>query len=73
LLPNRFRRPLLTPVSQAHSALHKYSYQFRLTETLFETPAYRWIPWRAFTEFEAAFDSELSDWRGNYPAISRVD
>ncbi|MCI0338543.1 MAG: hypothetical protein L0226_13285 [Acidobacteria bacterium] len=56
LLPNRYRRPLLTPVSQAHSALHKYSYHFRLTETLFETPAYRWIPWRAFTEFEAAFD-----------------
>jgi hypothetical protein len=56
LLPNRFRRPLLTPVSQAHSALHKYSYHFRLTETLFETPAYRWIPWRAFTEFETAFD-----------------
>src|SRR6266542_2262738 len=56
LLPNRYRRPLLTPVSQAHAALHKYSYQFRLTETLFETPAYRWVPWRAFTEFEAAFD-----------------
>ena len=32
LLPNRYRRPLLTPVSQAHSALHKYSYHFRLTE-----------------------------------------
>jgi len=56
LLPNRFRRPLLTPVSQAHTALHKYSYHFRLTETLFETPAYRWVPWRAFTEFESAFN-----------------
>ncbi len=56
LLPNRFRRPLLTPVSQAHAALRKYSYQFRLTETLFETAAYRWIPWRAFTEFETAFN-----------------
>ncbi|HMY73643.1 MAG TPA: hypothetical protein PLD20_16735 [Blastocatellia bacterium] len=55
LLPNRYRRPLLTPVSQAHTALHKYSYQFRLTETLFETPAYRWVPWRAFEEFERAF------------------
>ncbi|MBL8206010.1 MAG: hypothetical protein JNM09_17370 [Blastocatellia bacterium] len=55
LLPNRYRRPLLTPVSRAHTALHKYSYQFRLTETLFETPAYRWVPWRAFSEFEAAF------------------
>jgi len=56
LLPNRFRRPLLTPVSQAHAALHKYSYHFRLTETIFETPAYRWVPWRAFTEFESAFN-----------------
>src|SRR5262245_29010152 len=56
LLPNRFRRPLLTPVSQAHTALHKYSYHFRLTETLFETPAYRWVPWRAFTEFESSFN-----------------
>src|SRR5215475_14152837 len=55
LLPNRYRRPLLTPVSQAHCALHKYSYHFRLTETLFETPAYRWLPWRAFTEFEDVF------------------
>src|SRR5262245_55369025 len=56
LLPNRFRRPLLTPVSQAHAALHKYSYHFRLTETLFVTPAYRWIPWQAFTEFETVFN-----------------
>src|SRR5262245_8788527 len=56
LLPNRYRRPLLTPVSQAHAALHKYSYHFRLTETLFVTPAYRWIPWQAFTEFETVFN-----------------
>ncbi len=56
LLPNRFRRPLLTPVSQAHTALRKYSYHFRLTETLFESPVYRWVPWRAFTEFESAFN-----------------
>jgi len=56
LLPNRFRRPLLAPVSQAHNALHKFSYHFRLTETLFETPAFRWVPWRAFTEFESAFN-----------------
>lgn len=55
VLPNRFRRPLLTPAAQAHAALHKYSYHFRLTETLFETPAYRWLPWRAFPAFEAAF------------------
>ena len=55
VLPNRYRRPLLLPAAQAHTALHKYSYQFRLTETLFETPAYRWLPWRAFPEFEAAF------------------
>jgi L-lactate utilization protein LutB len=35
--------------------LHKYSYHFRLTETLFESPAYRGVPWRALTEFESAF------------------
>jgi hypothetical protein len=57
LLPNRYRRQILTPVSQAHTALHKYSYRFRLTETLFETPAYRWIPWQAFTEFETVFNN----------------
>ncbi len=60
VLPNRYRRPLLTPATQAHAALHKYSYQFRLTETLFETPAYRWLPWRAFPEFEAAFTAASS-------------
>jgi hypothetical protein len=57
LLPNRYRRQILTPVSQAHAALHKYSYRFRLTETLFESPAYRWIPWQAFTEFETVFNN----------------
>ncbi|MET0645884.1 MAG: hypothetical protein ABW208_04635 [Pyrinomonadaceae bacterium] len=61
VLPNRFRRPLLTPAAQAHQALHKYSYQFRLTETLFETPAYRWVPWRAFSEFEAAFGRAVAN------------
>jgi hypothetical protein len=63
LLPNRYRRPLLAPVSQAHSALHKYSYQFRLTETLFESPAYRWVPWQAFTEFETVFNNACDNLR----------
>src|SRR6266540_3521592 len=35
LLPNRYRRPLLTPVSQSHAARHKYSYHLRQTATLF--------------------------------------
>src|SRR5262245_38053091 len=61
LLPNRYRRPLLAPVSQAHSALHKYSYQFRLTETLFESAAYRWVPWQAFTEFETVFNNACNN------------
>lgn len=55
LLPDRYRLPLLRPAARAHAALHKYSYRFRLTETLFETPAYRWIPWRAFEAFEREF------------------
>jgi hypothetical protein len=57
LLPDRYRLPLLRPAARAHAALHKYSYSFRLTETLFETPAYRWIPWRAFDAFEREFRS----------------
>ena len=59
VLPSRYRRPLMLPAAQAHQALHKYSYRFRLTETVFETPSFRWIPWRAFAEFEAAFNSAV--------------
>jgi hypothetical protein len=55
LVPDRYRLPLLRPASQAHTALHRYSYQFRLIETVFETSAYRWLPWRAWPEFERAF------------------
>jgi hypothetical protein len=50
--PDSYRLPLLRPAAQAHTALHRYSYHFRLVETLFETPAYRWLPWRAWPEFE---------------------
>ncbi len=57
LLPDRYRLPLLRPAAQAHAALHRYSYHFTLTETLFETPAYRWIPWRAFETFERDFQA----------------
>ena len=57
LLPDRCRLPLLRPAARAHAALHKYSYTFRLTETVFETPAYRWLPWRAFTAFEQEFEA----------------
>src|SRR5262249_28048252 len=55
LVPDRYRLPLLRPAAQVHTALHRYSYHFRLVETLFETPAYRWVPWRAWPEFERAF------------------
>lgn len=55
LLPDRYRLPLLRPPARAHAALHKYSYRFTLTETLFETPAYRWVPWSAFDAFERDF------------------
>lgn len=57
LLPDRFRLPLLRPAARAHAALHRYSYRFRLTETLFETPSYRWVPWRAFDAFEREFQA----------------
>jgi len=55
LLPDRYRLPLLRPAARAHAALHRYSFRFTLTETLFETPAYRWLPWRAFEAFEQEF------------------
>jgi hypothetical protein len=57
LLPDRYRLPLLRPAARAHAALHRYSYHFRLTETVFESPAYRWIPWRAFEAFERDFET----------------
>lgn len=57
LLPDRYRLPLLRPAARAHAALHRYSYRFTLTETLFETPAYRWVPWRAFPAFEQEFQA----------------
>lgn len=57
LLPDRYRLPLLRPAAQAHAALHRYSYHFTLTETLFESPAYRWVPWRAFDAFESEFNA----------------
>src|SRR5206468_1638172 len=55
LVPDRYRLPLLRPPAHAHTALHRYSYHFRLVETIFETSAYRWLPWRAWPEFERAF------------------
>ncbi|MCC7368801.1 MAG: hypothetical protein IT306_10285 [Chloroflexi bacterium] len=55
LLPDRYRLPLLRPAARAHAALHRYSYRFTLTETLFETPSYRWVPWAAFEAFERDF------------------
>jgi hypothetical protein len=32
LVPDRYRLPLLRPAAQAHTALHRYSYHFRLVE-----------------------------------------
>lgn len=55
VLPDRYRLPLQRPAAQAHTALGKYGYRFRLTETIFHTPEYRWIPWQAFAQFEADF------------------
>jgi hypothetical protein len=55
LLPDRYRLPLLRPAARAHAALRRYSFTFRLTETLLESSAYRWVPWTAFEAFEAEF------------------
>jgi hypothetical protein len=57
LVPDRYRLPLLRPADRAHAALHKFSYHFRLVETVFESAAYRWVPWRAWPEFEREFNA----------------
>lgn len=59
ILPNKYRLALQRPAAQAHQALNKWSYQFRLTESLFETSAYRWVPWNAFDQFEADFQAAV--------------
>ena len=61
LLPDRYRLPLLRPASRAHAVLQRYSFRYRLTETLFETPAYRWVPWSAFETFDAEFQANLAE------------
>jgi len=58
LVPDRYRLPLLRPADRAHGALHRYSYTFRLLETVLETVAFRWVPWRAWPAFEQAFGAE---------------
>src|SRR5437588_11067395 len=76
LVPDRYRLPLLRPAARAHTALHRYSYHFRLVETVFETSAYRWLPWRAWPEFERAFAGSsarlteaLNDYEDNFGSI----
>ena len=34
VVPDRYRLPLLRPAAQAHNALHRFSYSFRLVETV---------------------------------------
>jgi len=34
LVPDRYRLPLLWPAAPAHAALHRYSYHFRLVDTV---------------------------------------
>jgi hypothetical protein len=60
LVPDRYRLPIIRPAAQAHNALHQHSYRFGLIETVFETPSYRWVPWRAWPEFEKRFNATRS-------------
>src|SRR6266540_5734453 len=71
LVPDRYRLPLLRPASRAHVALHKFSYQFRLVETVFETPSYRWVPWRAWPDFEREFEVAQSRLRAALQTYER--
>jgi hypothetical protein len=61
LLPDRYRLPLVRPAARAHVVLHRDSYRFRPTETLFETPACRSVPWSAFETFDAEFQANLAE------------
>src|SRR5437588_732899 len=63
--------PLITDAGQ-----HRFSYRFRLVETVLESTAYRWIPWRAWPPFEQAFEAAqsqlrtaLSQYQADYSAI----
>jgi len=75
VVPDRYRLPLLRPAAQAHSALHRFSYSFRLVETVLETTAYRWVPWRAWPTFERSFEAALTQLRtalGRYESDYRT-
>jgi len=63
VVPDRYRLPLVRPAAQAHVALHRFSYHFRLVETVFESAAYRWVPWRAWPAFEEAFERARANLR----------
>jgi hypothetical protein len=58
LVPDRYRLPLLRPADRAHAVLHRYSYHFRLIDAVLERSDYRWLPWRAWPEFERRFEAE---------------
>jgi hypothetical protein len=75
VVPERYRLPLLRPAAQAHNALHRFSYSFRLIETVLETTAYRWVPWRAWPTFERSFEAALMQLRaalGRYESDYRT-
>src|SRR5438105_13579866 len=73
LVPDRYRLPLLRPADRAHAALHTFSYHFRLVETVFETPAYRWVPWRAWPEFGRDFNAARAQLRAALAASGSDD
>ena len=55
LLPDVYRNRLMRGAAQAHNALNKYGFRFTLCETVWGTSEYKWIPWTAFEQFEAAY------------------
>jgi hypothetical protein len=61
LLPDQHRQGLLRSASRARRALRKYSFNFSLTQSLFGTPAFMWVPWQAFPFFEEEFNAARTD------------
>lgn len=61
VLPEKYRLALQRPAHRAHTVLTKHSYRFKLTEALFQSSAYRWVPVKAFTDFEEEFAETVSE------------
>lgn len=52
MLPDEYAAPLSGYAKQAHALLKRLSYTFKLTEALYQTKAWRWVPPTAWDDFD---------------------